>query len=58
MKHTIKFSDTSDLYDYLAENFPNFKLDSRYRESETFKRFTCDGISLIAYFNRYLVIYL
>ena len=58
MKHTIKFSDTSDLYDYLAENFPNLKFDSKYSQSETFKRFTCNGISLIAYFNRYLVIYL
>ena len=58
MKHTIKFSDTSDLYDYLAENFPNLKFDFKYSQSETFKRFTCNGISLIAYFNRYLVIYL
>ena len=58
MKHTIKFSVANDLYDYIKENFPNFKLDSKYKESETFKRFTCDGISLIAYFNQYLVIYL
>ncbi len=58
MKHTIKFSDTSDLYDYLAENFPNLKFDSKYSQSETLRRFTCDGISLITYFNQYLVIYL
>lgn len=58
MKHTIKFNNESDRLEYIKENFPNSKVDSRFHLCKSFTRFICGDISLIAYFDKFLVIYL
>jgi len=58
IKHTIKFKNDYECYQYLKENFPGFEVDNSEPSLGFYSRLKCNDVKFTSYDNGYLIIYL